>query len=174
VQEVVSSNLTSPTIFPVAEPLFSGADVTMKAAVKTHGQKVSRITWVWPVAWAAVIFAASTRAQVIDVGGVAGLDKLVHFVVYGLLGVLICRTGRGVWSAVLAVLLASAYGATDEWHQSFVPSRSAEVADWLADTIGAIVAVAGYSGSNRLRHAMETPARILRRVFGRPVPVSSP
>jgi len=32
------------------------------------------------------------------------------------------------------------YGATDEFHQYFVPNRSAEVQDWLADIFGAVIA----------------------------------
>jgi VanZ family protein len=32
------------------------------------------------------------------------------------------------------------YGATDEFHQYFVPNRSAEVQDWLADVLGAVIA----------------------------------
>jgi VanZ family protein len=44
---------------------------------------------------------------------------------------------------VAATLLASAYGATDEYHQMFVPLRHAELADWIADTIGASIGAAG-------------------------------
>jgi VanZ family protein len=38
-----------------------------------------------------------------------------------------------VWIAV-----ASALGAADEWHQQFIPSRSMDVRDWMADTAGAV------------------------------------
>ena len=38
---------------------------------------------------------------------------------------------------VLAIALASLYGATDEFHQSFIPERMADPADWLTDTLGA-------------------------------------
>ena len=48
------------------------------------------------------------------------------------------------WPAWLAVLIVSAFGVTDEWHQSFVPGRSCDVFDWLADTAGAALAVALY------------------------------
>ena len=39
------------------------------------------------------------------------------------------------------VLLAvgSAYAALDEWHQSFVPGRNPDIADWLADAAGVAV-----------------------------------
>ena len=51
---------------------------------------------------------------------------------------------------VLAAAAASAYGVTDEWHQSFVPNRDGNVGDWLADTAGAAVGAAGASGFLRL------------------------
>ena len=169
----VKDNPPCLRIFPVAEPGFSGADGGMKTAVPIHGAAVSRTAWIWPVALAAIIFASSSRSQIVNVGGIPGLDKVVHFAVYGILGVLICRLGRGVRATAIAILLASAYGASDEWHQSFVPSRSAEVADWFADTLGATVVVGCYAGSARLRHWMETPARTWRRILGRTDPASS-
>ncbi|MDR0991105.1 MAG: VanZ family protein [Propionibacteriaceae bacterium] len=46
-----------------------------------------------------------------------------------------------VWRAVGAVVLASLYGVTDEFHQSFVPGRSPDPKDWMVDTIGAICGV---------------------------------
>ena len=43
-------------------------------------------------------------------------------------------------AALRSVLLATAYGAVDEWHQSFVPGRVSSVADLLADASGAALA----------------------------------
>ena len=48
----------------------------------------------------------------------------------------------GVWSwqrAGVALLIAAAYAATDEWHQSFVPSRTADLTDVLIDSSGAMI-----------------------------------
>ena len=39
---------------------------------------------------------------------------------------------------LLAVVIASAYGASDEFHQLFVPGRFTDVADWITDTCGAL------------------------------------
>jgi VanZ family protein len=39
---------------------------------------------------------------------------------------------------VAAVLIATLFGITDEFHQSFV-GRDATASDWLADTVGATV-----------------------------------
>jgi len=36
-----------------------------------------------------------------------------------------------------SLLSAAFYGMTDEIHQYFVPGRSADPWDWLADTVGA-------------------------------------
>jgi VanZ family protein len=114
-------------------------------------------------------------SRVPDVGDwIPHFDKVVHFSVYGLLGVLTCRTRRGAGWAILAVVLTSLYGASDEWHQSFVPGRAAGVADWMADTLGAVVAVGCYAGSPRLRRWLEAPARVVGRVRGRVEPVSLP
>lgn len=45
---------------------------------------------------------------------------------------------------LLGFLLATLYGATDEFHQSFVPGRSCELADFLADAVGAFLGAALY------------------------------
>jgi hypothetical protein len=40
-----------------------------------------------------------------------------------------------------AVLLTSAFGAGDEWHQSFTPGRRAAIDDWAMDTASAALAL---------------------------------
>lgn len=86
-----------------------------------------------------------------------GGDKVVHFAIYGLLATLVCRLGTGWRAAVWAFLATAAFGATDEWHQSFIPGRSTELADWLADVLGAAVAVVLYTRWRRYRQWLETP-----------------
>jgi hypothetical protein len=51
-------------------------------------------------------------------------------------------------AALVAIALAVAFGAADEWHQSFTPGRDASWLDLLADTVGATagaLAVTWYS-----------------------------
>ncbi|MCY4567662.1 MAG: VanZ family protein [Candidatus Poribacteria bacterium] len=79
------------------------------------------------------------------------IDKLYHFIEYAILGGLVARAlvearpsvvpSRLVWyvAAVFSIL----YGASDEWHQTFVPGRFATFADWVADVLGAIAGVLG-------------------------------
>ncbi len=78
-------------------------------------------------------------------------DKVIHTVEYGVLGILLYRAFRWAawpwWAANawwLAILGAVLYGATDEIHQSFVPLRSADLADLAADTVGALTLTLGW------------------------------
>lgn len=71
-------------------------------------------------------------------------DVGAHAAVYGVLAVLTVRgITDGRWREVTfaavaaAVLVCALYGVTDEWHQSFVPGRTAEARDLVADAIGA-------------------------------------
>jgi VanZ family protein len=112
----------------------------------------------WPLVLMAVIFFASSQGRV-AAPQVSGIDKVGHFVVYGWLGVLWARVPWvaglkpfGVWTAVA---IASLYGITDEFHQSFTPGRGVEVADWLADTFGALAAVTLYARWHGLRRWLE-------------------
>ena len=56
---------------------------------------------------------------------------------------------------LMAVGVTSLYGATDEWHQSYVPGRYAEVADWVADTLGALLATVLYAHWTVYRNFLE-------------------
>jgi VanZ family protein len=78
----------------------------------------------------------------------AGLtDKHEHFVAYGILSALTVRAlAREEWRRVSlgvvlgAILIASAYGVSDEFHQRFVPGRTYEVLDMVADALGSAAA----------------------------------
>lgn len=72
--------------------------------------------------------------------GWLALDKLIHAGLYAVLAALWLWARPGKPSQALA--LASLYGAVDEWHQSWVPGRSADAWDWLADTAGASLVLA--------------------------------
>ena len=101
-------------------------------------------TWLPPLAWMAVIFAFSTRhggdhlaaAEVV-------LRKLAHVIEYFALTALLVRALRRsqVATAVpVAVVAALAYAASDEWHQSFVPGRTATPRDVAIDGVGIALA----------------------------------
>ncbi len=92
------------------------------------------------------IFAFSSTARLPALPG--NTDKQVHGAVYGVLAILLVRARtRGDVSAItvrdaaVAWAIATVYGATDEFHQSFVPGRSADGLDLAADAAGAFAAV---------------------------------
>ncbi len=74
-------------------------------------------------------------------------DKVEHLVAYFVLGVLLTLAMHFqekyrqfaekfyLWS----VIFISLYAMLDEIHQIFIPNRSADVLDWLADFVGAVL-----------------------------------
>ena len=110
--------------------------------------------WVPPILYMALIFALSSMKQPplpMPRFEWLTIDKLYHFIEYAILGGLVARAflkakpsivpSQLIWglSAAISIL----YGASDEWHQTFVPGRFATLADWVADVIGSIAGVLG-------------------------------
>jgi VanZ family protein len=116
-----------------------------------------RGSWGWPLILAVTIFFAS-GAGTIAAPDWFSYDKLAHLLVFGLLGLLIARTQpRSRWW--LGVLLASLYGIADEYRQSFTPGRYVEFDDWVADTVGAALAVTLYARWELFRNILELNLR---------------
>ncbi len=131
----------------------------MITVIVPHTLMKLRRDWAWPLAVAGMIVWASSRMMATPefTHWIPSFDKLAHFSVYGLLGTLTFRAlGRGRWTPWLAIAAVSLFGASDEWHQSFVPERASEVKDWVADTLGAALAVSLYAGWGRYRRLLET------------------
>lgn len=113
--------------------------------------------WIPPVLWMAAIFVVSGHTiPALVPTGLA--NHYGHAIAYAVLSVLLVRAWSGVrWqdfgasAAFLGWIVAVAYGVTDEWHQSFVPGRTAAVDDWLADVVGATLGVLLVLAWRRLR-----------------------
>ena len=67
-----------------------------------------------------------------------GSDKLVHFIAFAALAFPLARTGRLGLPPVF--IGASAFGAVIELIQPNF-NRSAELSDWVADTLGALIGI---------------------------------
>jgi VanZ family protein len=115
--------------------------------------------WLWaPVlAYVTAIFVASSMALPPGLPAAVS-DKALHAMAYAVLALLLIRAlSGGRWAgvtgrvALASALLATAYGLTDEVHQAFVPGRSADVRDLVADAAGAIVAAAACLAVARAR-----------------------
>ena len=108
-----------------------------------------------PVLYAALIFNLSSESNPLPQVTAIVWDKALHTLEYAGLALLLCRALRGegvVWwrSVALAVVIASAYAGSDEWHQSFVPGRESDILDWFAGTIGAAVGSIAYTSTAAL------------------------
>jgi VanZ family protein len=125
--------------------------------------------WMPVIAWMLLIFAGSTDALSaehtsrflvpflrwlnpdISFATLAAIQlfmrKMGHLTEYAILAALLWRALRDsalkFWEpAAIALFIAGSYAALDEFHQSFVPSRTAALGDVLIDCCGALAAMA--------------------------------
>lgn len=113
------------------------------------------VGWVGALLWALFLYLQSGSP---DAGGFLshfpdGADKVAHAGAYAVLGALLTLGSGRAWAGVL---LALAFGVSDEIHQSFVPNRASEVLDVVADGVGALIGAS-------------VVAFLSRRARGRPI-----
>lgn len=110
--------------------------------------------WRWAIVagYMAALFMASSGPGVPLPPG-RNWDKVLHAGAYAVLAALAAwaltrgRLRAATWPVLLAACLISVlYGATDEFHQSFVPGRDADVLDLFADALGAVAAAGAIRG----------------------------
>jgi VanZ family protein len=72
--------------------------------------------------------------------------KAAHVSEYAILAALLYRAlvntllrSRALLSAAIVLLVCSVYATADEFHQSFVPSRTASARDVAIDSVGALI-----------------------------------
>jgi VanZ family protein len=113
------------------------------SSFSTHyfsGEETSRfivpvLHWLFPSANARVL-----RLMHVGIRKAAHVAEFAVFSTTVFHGVRAERRGwRPEWAA-LTLLIAVAYAAFDEWHQSFVPLREARVRDVVIDVTGALLA----------------------------------
>ena len=115
----------------------------------SHNQtKIFVLYWLPVILYCVLIFIQSSYPATQSIPRFPHADKLVHTGAYTLLGFLFFRAfqttriQKGILLLVLFSALASSlYGISDEIHQFFVPSRTASIADALADVAGSILGV---------------------------------
>lgn len=70
--------------------------------------------------------------------------KTAHFAIYALGGILLvsltteCSAQNPKFAALL---IGTLYATTDEWHQYYIPGRSAEIADVCLDAVGVLTGI---------------------------------
>jgi VanZ family protein len=144
------------------------------------------LTWATTVAWAGNISLLSTGSYGASVTGwllkdllslvhihLAGptfeivhflIRKLAHLTEYGMLGLFLYHSFTfrqperwNARSAVSAVVVAGLFSLTDEYHQSFVPGRTASIVDCGIDTFGAVLGMLLLYAGRRIQNLRATP-----------------
>lgn len=87
-------------------------------------------------------FFAQLITKIFGINGISDfiVRKCAHFCEFAGLGLLFAITFKvqtGKTKTPTAIICASAYAATDEIHQIFVPGRACRALDWGIDTCGA-------------------------------------
>ncbi|OGX00451.1 MAG: hypothetical protein A3I73_02425 [Omnitrophica bacterium RIFCSPLOWO2_02_FULL_45_16] len=105
--------------------------------------------WLWTpvVIWMAFIFLfSSIKSEDIPEFNVPNIDKLFHSMEYFILGALLFKALSNsianpnlIYILSASILIASLYGATDEFHQRFISGRSCDFFDLLTDVIGSAI-----------------------------------
>ena len=118
--------------------------------------------------WIGLMIAITIESSFSDVEvpdlGLEFADKIYHFTVFGVLGVLLIRgmlfaTYRALKNHPFAatLIIGALFALSDEIHQSFVPGRSMDAYDWIADVLGIALFSLGYLWYLRKRRAVTEP-----------------
>ena len=113
------------------------------------------LRWLPATVWALAIFGFSAIPGSAIPSAVSVFSPIAHFTEYAVLASLLVF-GAGhrrltVSLALLVLLACSVYGASDEFHQSFVPGRTPDPVDWATDTAGAGLAIGAVLAVRRRR-----------------------
>ena len=110
------------------------------------------------------IFPSLSNRQIETIHQV--IRKFGHWSEYFILAVLLARALRAefprqrrIGQLISCIALATLYAASDEWHQSFVPSRSASVVDVMIDGFGAVCGALWFDLSQRTKTMRQPPAK---------------
>ena len=101
------------------------------------------VYWILTIGYMGIIFYLSSLHNISLPKLPKNFDKVLHMCAYIPLAYLfylsLRKSGINKYIFMLAIIFASIYGITDEFHQVFVPGRDADVFDLLADAFGAFL-----------------------------------
>lgn len=121
--------------------------------VATRKIAVTRFLFYWlpVVVYAAFIFLVSSLPGKDIPGLFPGQDILFHLAEYAFFSFLICRAISRYYPQqvdkkrkLYVFILVFIYALTDEFHQSFVPGRTAALMDIIIDNLGSLIGISIY------------------------------
>ena len=145
---------------------YEHTDLTKRVDGFSHAARAMRrrlVLWGPPLVYMLLIYRFSSETDPIPIVTGHIRDKFLHLAEYAGLAILFGRAlaGEGFRESracLYAVLLTIAYGALDEYHQWFVPMRTADVRDWIADAGGAAAGVVCFLFARRAFAAFFEPS----------------
>jgi VanZ family protein len=125
-----------------------------------HFRPLPGAVFILAVYWT-LLFIATHLPSVPKVEAPRHTDKLVHFAGYAgltfLAAVVYFRRRRWSLPAAVAILgAAMLYGVADELMQIPIPRRSADVLDWICDSLGAAAGLIVFRAVQRSRQAFSS------------------
>ncbi|TWT65917.1 VanZ like family protein [Posidoniimonas polymericola] len=100
-----------------------------------------RSQWLLPVYLVVLVFATHYPADVLPSESIIGIDKVVHVLAYGVLGLLIAMRlpqSSAIKTVLLTTAIAFGIGLLDEITQPYF-NRMCDPLDLLADLVGAAI-----------------------------------
>ncbi|MBN1960169.1 MAG: VanZ family protein [Deltaproteobacteria bacterium] len=105
------------------------------------------------ILWAGALFFQSSQTTLPSSFFLfKGSDKVLHVIAYAILAVFVyiglpkfCS-----YPTIIAFSFSAIYAISDEIHQAFVPGRTCDIYDWLADIIGALIGIAFFIKLKRM------------------------
>ncbi|MBL1433449.1 MAG: hypothetical protein COC09_06145 [Gammaproteobacteria bacterium] len=91
--------------------------------------------------WAAIIFWSASQPGSGQPQAFTGLDKIQHFIAYGMLAFLLAKamTSHFSWKSMLVIVMAVVLlGVCDELYQATIANRTSSISDVVADGVGAV------------------------------------
>lgn len=115
------------------------------------------LRWLPAILWACVIFAGSSVPGSSIPGGYSVYGHLAEYAVFGALVAFGARERGLRAAAIVAIAVCALYGASDEFHQAFVPLRVPDPIDWLTDVAGACIGIGGFVAVDAVRSRGRQP-----------------
>lgn len=98
----------------------------------------------WPaITWTLLVLVLlSVPTGSLAASDLLGLDKVAHLSLFFVLTWLWLQAvaDRSLFRSALVVVAAFAFAFGSEWYQHFLPARSMDVFDGIADSVGAVIA----------------------------------
>lgn len=99
---------------------------------------ISYIRFIPLIVYSGILFYLSHQPQLPHMElGFEWQDKIIHCTAYTIYG--LCANvawHRHPQRVRLTIIIGCLFGISDEFHQYFIPYRSADIFDWIADCLG--------------------------------------